>query len=100
MNKRLVLLLLSLFLSLAAVNAYAHQEPATNKDGSVVTNVLTASFDPFGQSSGRAVAPYPSNLGFFALDAEGNLVAITIEHAKLNGSLPNVEVREVEQGAA
>ena len=65
MNKRLVLLLLSLFLSLAAVNAYAHQEPATNKDGSIVTNVLTASFDPFGQSSGRAVTPFPTNLGFF-----------------------------------
>jgi uncharacterized protein YuzE len=37
---------------------------------------------------------------YIDLDAEGNLVAITIEHAKLNGSLPNVEVREVEQGAA
>ena len=65
MNKRLVLLLLSLFLSLAAVNAYAHQEPATNKDGSIVSNVLTASFDPFGQSSGRPVLPFPSNLAFF-----------------------------------
>jgi uncharacterized protein YuzE len=37
---------------------------------------------------------------YIDLDAEGNLVAITIEHAKLNGSLPKVEVREVEQGAA
>ena len=74
MKKCLILLLLLLTFSFAAVNVSAHHEPATNKDGSIVTNVLTASFDPFGQSSGRAVAPYPFNLGFFALDAEGNLM--------------------------
>ena len=74
MSKRLILLILLLTFSFAAVNVNAHHEPATNKDGSIVSNVLTASFDPFGQSSGRAVAPYPSNLGFFALDAEGNLM--------------------------
>ena len=65
MNKRFILLYLSLFLSLYTININAHHEPATNKDGSVVTNVLTASFDPFGQFSGRAVTPFPTNLGFF-----------------------------------
>jgi len=70
MNKRLILLLLSLFLSFEAVSVSADddeacQTGATNKDGSVVTNVLTASFDPFGQSSGRPVLPFPSNLAFF-----------------------------------
>ena len=73
MKKCLILLLLLVAFSFAAINVSAHHEPATNKDGTIVTNVLTASFDPFG-SSGRAVAPYPSNLGFFALDAEGNLM--------------------------
>jgi len=65
MKKRVTLLFLSLFFSLAAINVYAHQQGATNKDGSIVTGVLTASFDPFGQSSGRAVTPFPSNLAFF-----------------------------------
>lgn len=37
---------------------------------------------------------------YIDLDVQGNLVAITIEHAKLNGSLPTVEIREIEQGAA
>jgi pimeloyl-ACP methyl ester carboxylesterase len=74
MKMRLVLPLLSLFLLFFTINVSAHHEPATNKDGSIVTNVLTASFDPFGQSSGRPVSPFPSNLAFFALDAEGNLM--------------------------
>ena len=75
MKNRLTLLLLSLAFSFAAINVNAHHEPATNKDGSVVTGVLTASFDPFGkQSRWRAVSPFPSNLGFFALDAAGNLL--------------------------
>lgn len=74
MKMRLALPLLSLFLLLFSINVSAHHEPATNKDGSIVTNVLTASFDPFGQSSGRPVSPFPSNLAFFALDAEGNLM--------------------------
>ncbi|MDX2419360.1 MAG: hypothetical protein QNK19_18015 [Xanthomonadales bacterium] len=65
MKKCLILLLLLLTFSFAAINVSAHHEPATNKDGSIVTNVLTASFDPFGQSSGRAVTPFPTNLGFF-----------------------------------
>ncbi len=65
MKKCLILLFLLLTFSFAAINVSAHHEPATNKDGSIVTNVLTASFDPFGQSSGRAVTPFPTNLGFF-----------------------------------
>jgi pimeloyl-ACP methyl ester carboxylesterase len=75
MNQRLTLIFLALFLSLfAVVTVNAHHEPATNKDGSVVTNVLTASWDPFGQSSGRPVTPFPSNLFYFGLDAAGNLL--------------------------
>jgi uncharacterized protein YuzE len=34
------------------------------------------------------------------LDANGNLVSMTIEHAKENSSLPSVEVEEVDSGAA
>ena len=34
------------------------------------------------------------------LDRKGDLVSMTIEHAKQNASLPNVVVEEVEQGAA
>jgi len=65
MNKRVLLLLLPLFFSLAMTGVNAQQQGATNKDGSIVTGVLTASFDPFGQSSGRPVLPFPSNLAFY-----------------------------------
>jgi uncharacterized protein YuzE len=34
------------------------------------------------------------------LDKDGNLVSMTIEHAKENASLPNVQVEEIEQGIA
>ena len=34
------------------------------------------------------------------LDANGNLVSMTIEQAKENSSLPSVEVEEVDSGAA
>ena len=34
------------------------------------------------------------------LDRKGDLVSMTIEHAKRNASLPNVVVEEVEQGAS
>jgi uncharacterized protein YuzE len=34
------------------------------------------------------------------LDANGNLVNMTIEHAQLNANLPTVVVEEVETGAA
>ena len=53
MKKRFTLLLLSLFFSFSAITVTAHHEPATNKDGSIVTGVLTASFDPFGSPGGE-----------------------------------------------
>ncbi|MBT8075068.1 MAG: hypothetical protein KJN61_01245, partial [Gammaproteobacteria bacterium] len=57
MNQRLTLIFLALFLSLfAVVTVNAHHEPATNKDGSIVTGVLTASFDPIG-----GILPSPTN---------------------------------------
>lgn len=55
MSKRLILLFLSLF----ALNASAQYGPALNKDGSIVTGVLTARFDP-----SNSVVPFPSNLLF------------------------------------
>ena len=61
MNKRLILLLLLVTFSFAAINVNAHHEPATNKDGTIVTNVLTASFDPAARFSEEAVAPLPTN---------------------------------------
>lgn len=36
---------------------------------------------------------------YIDLDRKGDLVSMTIEHAKRNASLPNVVVEEVEQGA-
>lgn len=74
MKTRLALLILSLFFSLTAINVYAHHGPATNKDGSIITGVLTASFNPFPQPGVAVAAPFPSNLGFFALDSAGNLM--------------------------
>ena len=65
MNKRLILILLSLFFTLSTINVNAHHEPATNKDGSVVTGVLTAGFDPFGNSYPEPVFPFPSSLAYF-----------------------------------
>lgn len=37
---------------------------------------------------------------YINLDSDGNLVSMTIEHAKEAASLPNVSVEEIEQGAA
>jgi dienelactone hydrolase len=70
MNKRLILLYLSLFLSFYAININAHHEPATNKDGSIVTGVLTASWDPFGMfnPAGTPYLPFPSSLMYFRPD--------------------------------
>lgn len=52
--------LLLLFLSVFAIHAQAQYGPALNKDGSVVTGVLTAAFDP------TAGGPFPNNLFFTA----------------------------------
>jgi len=60
MKKRLVLPLLSILLLLFTINVSAHHEPATNKDGSIVTNVLSASFDPQGLF-GLQAYPIPTN---------------------------------------
>lgn len=57
MNKRLILVLFTL---LFATNAVADPfDYPTNKDGSIVTGILTADFDPSG-----GVAPIPANLFF------------------------------------
>ncbi|HSM68809.1 MAG TPA: hypothetical protein VK830_03770, partial [Xanthomonadales bacterium] len=61
MKIRITLLLLSLFIT----SAYAHDPsvsnagPALNKDGSIVTGILTAAFDP-----SNGVLPFPNNLLF------------------------------------
>jgi len=57
MSKRLILLFLSLF----TLNASAQYGPALNKDGSIVTGVLTASFDV---DPSNPKIPFPSNLLF------------------------------------
>jgi hypothetical protein len=59
MNKRLILLLLLSFSIATAVAAPA--PPATNKDGSIVTGVLTAGYNP-----AIALLPTPTNLFFLA----------------------------------
>lgn len=66
MKKRLALLLLSLLFSMTAMDVWAHDEWAKNMDGSVVTGVLTASFNPFPSPGVEAVVPFPSNLAFFS----------------------------------
>jgi hypothetical protein len=65
MNKRLILLLLLSFSIATAVAAPA--PPATNKDGSIVTGVLTAGYDPTIQ-----LVPTPTNL-FFLLPGSFDL---------------------------
>ena len=37
---------------------------------------------------------------YIDLDKDGNLVSMTIEHAKQAASLPQVSVEEIEQGVA
>src|SRR5210317_2136146 len=61
MKKRLVLILLTIF----AFNVHAHDQAATNKDGSIVTGILTAGFDPFASARGENVLPFPSSLLYF-----------------------------------
>ena len=63
MKNRFTLLFLSLFFSFTAINVYAHEDGVwdgvKNKDGSYVTGVLTASFDPSG-----GVLPSPTNFAY------------------------------------
>ena len=65
MNKRLILLLLLSFSITTAVAAPV--PPATNKDGSIVTDVLTAGYDPR-----ISLVPTPTNL-FFLLPGSFDL---------------------------
>jgi hypothetical protein len=65
MNKRLILLLLLSFSITIAVAAPV--PPATNKDGSIVTGVLTAAYDPR-----ISLVPTPTNL-FFLLPGSFDL---------------------------
>ncbi len=37
---------------------------------------------------------------YIGLDADGNLVSMTIEHAKRNTTLPDVVVQQFDEGAA
>lgn len=53
-----------ILICLLPLSAFAQQGPATNKDGSIVSGVLTASFDPAGSFSGKAVLPFPSSFLF------------------------------------
>lgn len=63
MNKRLVFLLLAFFaFNVNAQTGPPAPNPALNKDGSVVTGVLTASFDPLGTFSGEPKLPFPTSL--------------------------------------
>jgi hypothetical protein len=65
MTKRIILVLLA---SLFAVTALA--EPVvypTNKDGSVITGVLTAAFDPLDQNGQGPVVPFPFNMLYLDL---------------------------------
>ncbi len=60
MNRTLSFILICLL----PLSTFAHPGPATNKDGSIVSGVLTASFDPKGTFSGKAVLPFPTSLLF------------------------------------
>ena len=65
MTKRIFLVLLAVMLS-----AQAWAEPVvypTNKDGSLITSVLTAGFDPLDSAGNGPVYPFPFNLFFLDL---------------------------------
>ena len=67
MNKRILLLLVS---SLFAANVLAEPvELPTNKDGSIITGVLTAAFDPLDQAGQGAVVPFPFNMLYLDLES-------------------------------
>lgn len=66
MNKTLSLLLICLLPFGALAHEDSNTGPALNKDGSIVTGVLTAGFDPRGtfSLSGDPVLPFPTSLLF------------------------------------
>jgi hypothetical protein len=53
-----------LFASLLLLISSSGFAQATNKDGSIVSGVLTASFDPFASFSAEPIAPFPASLFF------------------------------------
>ncbi len=61
MKLRTILLLSTVFMSQAFADPHPGDEGARNKDGSVVTGILTAQFDP-----SNLILPFPSNLLFVA----------------------------------
>jgi hypothetical protein len=66
MTKRIILVLLA---TLFAANVLAEPvELPTNKDGSIITGVLTAGLDPLDFSGGGRVYPFPFNLFYLDLD--------------------------------
>jgi pimeloyl-ACP methyl ester carboxylesterase len=66
MTKRIFLALLAT-LFVADVSAEPVEYP-TNKDGSTITGVLTAGFDPLDSAGRGPVVPFPFNLFFLDLD--------------------------------
>lgn len=68
MTKRILLALLAT-LFVANVSAEPVDDFPTNKDGSPVTGVLTAAFDPLDQAGKGPVYPFPFNLFFLDLEA-------------------------------
>lgn len=67
MTKRILLVLL-VTLFVANVSAEPIEYPK-NKDGSIITGVLTAGFDPLNQEGMGPVYPFPFNLFYFDIDA-------------------------------
>jgi len=66
MTKRILLVLLA---SLFAVTALAKPVVLpTNKDGSIITGVLTAAFDPLDQEGAGPVIPFPFNMLYLNLE--------------------------------
>jgi pimeloyl-ACP methyl ester carboxylesterase len=67
MTKRILLaLLVTLFAANTASAEYVTYP--TNKDGSIITGVLTAGFDPLNQAGLGPVYPFPFNLFYLDLD--------------------------------
>jgi len=66
MNKRIIILLL---VSLFAANVLAEPvELPTNKDGSIITGILTATFDPLNNAGKGRIVPFPFNMLYLDLD--------------------------------
>jgi pimeloyl-ACP methyl ester carboxylesterase len=66
MTKRIILVLIASLFTLTALAAPVVLP--TNKDGSIITGVATAGFDPLDTTGRGPVYPYPFNLFFLDLD--------------------------------